>query len=964
MLNWGTTVNDVRKKEPLVKPTKKSTLISWLSEKVPSPYGAGEFKTWADVGFVPPGKKATDPADYPIGSGRGERKTYYEPRGAFLAKTAGSTVVIAQLVKQAKSVFDFQRMLSQYKKTIATTRVLQPSLKIPEQAGIGIAERLKGLQRAGRMKEFYALKAKAVGIPAGVEFYAGLPVPKQNLINQIIKVNPSLDMKVLADMSVPALTKMATQVGVPTKAPEVKPPTVAEIAKPPEAPLATQAQKAQAHILAKEKAMLTPEGKPKPQYRRLAQGMTGKKSVKDMTEVEAGEFINALKTISEPYFKAGKLIPPTIPITKRIATEDFFKQKYKTPTPIKHLTSQTYYAEKLGVKPLVEPLELAKQNLDLETRALEGAINQQEKIIDKVGGTTLFQRAEAKLTNTPTPAVQEMRKLLDTYEEAPTFLSLEKKKTFDWFRNLNRTILEGENKVRAELGLDQIKYRKAYVRHIADKTAQELLQGKYPFPEGLKYWADRIVGKTIHNPMVMQRQLADDLENFFTKDLIYATNAMVRTGLKEIHLSQPLRAFSEQLGALSKDIPQYKTLTPEQLNAVREMSVMPASTKRWLIEYVNQVIKGQQTHLDEAVNKMVTDSGVGVMLNKVLKPFGRSLSKRPVTNTFKTIGRGIIHGVMGWIPRQLVRNKFQLFQNLSLYTIKANLKGALPVSVDKNLQELINKSVFYKSYTGVEETPRDIKNALERAWMAPYQWTAVTNAGQSMKVAYWDTLDLITKPKYKNLGWADPQRTYKEPKDFLYLSEKDKLLKEMEFGAGVTQFSYIPMGMPQIFRYKALTPITRLQSWWMNYFTRFTRESIHRLFKGETSYGAKLPWSRRLGYGRYLLIAGAIFSALGYKRSFLLGVLPTYLSPAAQLALGMYLYIASDKEWEKQRALKQMQYSWKAFIPGSGAWRNWSDVWTGKKPLEALFFYTKPPKGTVGEFTLKGKKKRSSNLAW
>ena len=118
------------------------------------------------------------------------------------------------------------------------------------------------------------------------------------------------------------------------------------------------------------------------------------------------------------------------------------------------------------------------------------------------------------------------------------------------------------------------------------------------------------------------------------------------------------------------------------------------------------------------------------------------------------------------------------------------------------------------------------------------------------KTAYYDALELITNPKYKKYGWANSERTYTEEKGFLYPDEKQKLLDEMEFGAGVTQYHYIPMAMPGVFNYKAATPLTRLQSWWMNYFFKFHRESANRFFKGETREGLKMPWSRRVGWGR------------------------------------------------------------------------------------------------------------------
>jgi len=262
----------------------------------------------------------------------------------------------------------------------------------------------------------------------------------------------------------------------------------------------------------------------------------------------------------------------------------------------------------------------------------------------------------------------------------------------------------------------------------------------------------------------------------------------------------------------------------------------------------------------------------------------------------------------------------------------------LPADIDKNLKGLLSKSLFLKSYTGFEELPADLMGKLEKAWLYPYGVVANNNAKQGMKAAYWDTVELIKNPKYKKHGWADPQRTKDTPREKLYPSEKEKLLREMEFGASATQYQYIPMGMPGVFRYKALIPLTRLQSWWM-------REAIHRALKGRPSWsgedGPTLPWSRRVNYLKYLIIGGALLTALGYKKSFMLGVAPTYLSPAGQVALGFYNYATATEDWQKKRALKQIYYSWKAFIPGSLAWRDFLSVWNGEKDLNEILFYGK-----------------------
>jgi len=735
--------------------------------------------------------------------------------------------------------------------------------------------------------------------------------------------------------------------------PKVVPPVVKPIPILPEIKLATPSQIKEAHILAKGKAMISEVGKVKPQYRRLAKAMTGKTSITKMTEVEAGKFINSLKKIAEPRYVKGKLVPPSIPVTKKITVKGFFEgMKFKEPTVIRYVTPQTYYSQILGVKPLVEPLELAKQRFDLTYRNMANGVEKMVKLTDKIGKTSLIEKARAKLRNVPTKAVSRMRDLLDKYEEAPVSLSPEDKEIFNWFRNLSKTTLKAENKVRVKLDLEPIKYRKAYVRHTADAMALEMLQGKYPFPQGLKYWSQRIVGKKIFNPMEFQRQLADDLEKLWTKDLSHATKSMLWTGLKEIHLSQPLQFFNEQLGAVSKDIAVYKNLTLEEREIYDQLRVIPASTKKWLIDYVNQVIKGQETWLDEQVNNVVAKTGLKGLLNKALAPFGRTIGRKPITNVFQLAGRGMIHGVMGPLrPRQLIRNKFQLVQNLGLYTIKANVKGFFPASVDKTLKELMDKSLFLKTYTGMEELPVNVLGKLEKLNLAGFQWTAKSNVSQAMKVAYYDTLDLITKPKYAKYGWADPARTYKEPKGFLYPSEKEKLLKEMEFGASATQYHYIAMGMPEVFRYKALTPATRLTSWWMNHLLKFNREAVMRLFKGETGYGVKLPWSRRLGWFRYIILGGAILNTLGYEKSYLYGTAPTGVPPTAQFMISSYIYLATlpdlGEDWAKRKnaeAKYQILNSIKTFIPGYLAYKDLNAFWTGDKSWDEYFFYKKKRK--------------------
>ena len=814
--------------------------------------------------------------------------------------------------------------------------------KVEEEMTPGEVEQFEKLKEAKIIpeKEIEPTKVelKEIELTPKEKFMARMEEARAKVVEPTPKVTPKEPI-ILKEEIVPQLKVEEPPKEIPKV--EVKKPVVIE----EKVDLATPAQIKKAHAIADTKAMISEKGKVKPQYRAVAKAFTGKTSIKDMTPEEAEMFIDMLNRLPEPKLKNGKLVAPSIPRTMKLTTEDFFKKQYGEPTPIWLLTDQTYYATKLGIKPLVEPFEKGKMEFDLEFRKSSNLVDRMVNKLNSIAKTSAFAKIKSKIKNIPTEAESKMAELVNKYEATPSGLSEKEADVFKYFRNLSKDIWRRENEVREKVDLPPIKYKQAYFRHTADVMAKEMLEGKYPFPQGIKYWGEKMVGKKIFNPMEFHRKLSDDLIDLWSKDIRAVTKAMLWSGLKEIYLAQPAKFLSEQLNAISKDLPEYKNLSPRDQAAYDQTRVIPASTKKWLINYVNQVLKGQETELDASLNRIVTKSGLKGIFDKVLSPFGRSIGRKPITNIFVLSGRAIISGVMGWVPRQITRNSFQPVQNLALYGVKATIKAYLPASVDKNLKELMSESLFRKSYTGFEELPTNIMAKLEKIWLGPYGIVAVNNAKLGMKAAYWNISELIKNPKFKKHGWADPRRTKDTPKEFLYPSEKEKLLKEMEFGASATQYQYIPMGMPGVFRYKALVPLTRLQSWWMNYFTKFLREAIYRGFKGRPSWsgedGPTLPWSRRINFLKYVIIGGAILTSLGYKKSFMLGVAPTYLSPAGQLALGMYNYATAKEDWQRKRALNQIYYSWRAFIPGSLAWRDFLAVWKGEKELNEILFYGK-----------------------
>lgn len=693
---------------------------------------------------------------------------------------------------------------------------------------------------------------------------------------------------------------------IPVEKPPVTEPAIPAESKPETSPAEKKRKPYQSQYVAGHeipKLLGMKEG----ERRKLMKKEAGVTSMKKMTPSTAQDYIDALHKLARE---------------KGIET-GMFPSERKFKKPIIGLTPQLYKAKILGVEFMIKPAVIGKQELDIEFAEQAKQVDEMEKIINKLGGETRRSRAAAKLKGKPTKSIERFAELLNEHEEAPDNLSEEEKKIFNYFRNLNRAILVRENAVREELDMEPIAYKTGYIRHIVDTLVQDVMEGRHPIPEELKYWAEEHASKKIRNPMEFQRKLGDELEEIFSKDLIKATKAMLWTGLREIHLDKPLKHFENQIGLHSE--------------------VIPDSTRRWAEKFINHMIVGKQTAVDKRLDEMVKEGGIGKIINKILRPFGKNIGHRPLTKLMSKAGRLQIYGVMGWRPKQLIRNKFQVFQNLALYTVKSNLKSYLPA--DKQLKDLLSESLFLKTYKGFEDLKEVDKHTLGKWWLAPFQWTAVSNAKRAMKTAYYDTLELITDPKYAKYGWASSKRTYTEEKGFLYPDEKARLLEEMEFGAGVTQYHYIPMAMPGVFNYKATIPLTRLQSWWMNYFFKFHRESAHRFFKGETREGLKLPWSRRIGWGRYLVIGGLILNTLGYTSSYMFGAAPEATPPMFQLLYNLYKYIIVDNKEARASAKRKFLNALRTFIPGYLAYKDIkalleTDNWT------ELIFYKK---GIFGE---------------
>jgi len=674
---------------------------------------------------------------------------------------------------------------------------------------------------------------------------------------------------------------------------------------------ATTEQIKQAHALAKQKALITAEGKTTPQYRRLAEGLTGKKTMTEMTQEEASNFIKGLLKI-KPRLIKGEQLPPIIPTTKELAVEGFFEKEFNKPTFATHFTPSDRYARTLGVYDLIEPSIKAKTKMLLERREIFKWLDKQEKAIYRIERAGKIETAKAFIKGRPTITEAKWFDLLDKNKTATEAgLTGESAKIFSELRNLTNRMLERTNIVREQVGLEPIEGLKSYITHLKDIATKKALKEKYPFPEEIKYWLNFVKPKHIYNPTAFHRIIQD--EKGLLRNPFKALKAMVSMDLKQVYLEKPNILFREQIKAL-KDI-------------------IPASTRQWVELYMNEVIKGYPTKLDQMTNDTLNTLGITKAIDLVLRPFGRQLGFNPVKEISGALSR-VIHDAVIWARLKLViRNHTQKLLTLGLYDIKAFSKALLPAS--KELNALIKSNDFWKISMGefLERMPKDAFGRLETLGFIPYGKSHISNVGFAMKTAYYGAKELATNPKYAKYGWTN-----------------EDIIKEMEFGANTTQYWYNLMGMPDIYRSGIFRTFGVLQTWWMNYTMKYWREMLSRAFTGKTGWGKSIPVKWRLGALRHiitsLLFIEGIRRALGwnYKRIALFGVLPSYLSPPGQIVLGIYNYLTADTDWAKAKAKNQVKYAWNAFIPGSMAWKDFWKAWeTGN--IEELLFYTEERKG-------------------
>lgn len=293
-------------------------------------------------------------------------------------------------------------------------------------------------------------------------------------------------------------------------------------------PMATKAQKARAHAIARQKGWLVQDKKgrwkPTSNYRRFARIFTGRSSMKEMTKAQASEFIKALEGLVMP--RGGRaarlptrmaIVPKAIadrfsPAMKDIGLLETFRPGHRVFEKL-GLQDEWWDAFKAGVRREESLAAFRKEALEVRNRLDAKNDYSTAKLWHALNGTL----PEGQTLSGPELAAAAWgRKVLDRWAD--------------------------------DLNLPAEMRRRNYIYHIFEAETQAYLKEKHPFPpELVQVFDDYVPGKSVFAPFMKERigRTAGLKIDFWT-----AIDAYLATATRKYHFDpviQRLRVYHNYL---------------------------------------------------------------------------------------------------------------------------------------------------------------------------------------------------------------------------------------------------------------------------------------------------------------------------------------------------------------------------------------------------------------------------------
>lgn len=546
-----------------------------------------------------------------------------------------------------------------------------------------------------------------------------------------------------------------------------------------------------------------------------------------------------------------------------------------------------------------------------------------------------------------TNPVHIMRDLLDTYEDAPSFLSESEARIFNQVRELTRYLRDRANRVRKQLGLEPIGEVKEYITHWMDSISRQILQKDLPVHSGFLYKLMQGLPKKIENPTAMHRKIREDVEAHFSKDLGKLLRIMVAFDLKEIYIRKPYEAAWDELQQLRRD------------------RLIPDSTYKQAEKFLLYDIRKQKTQLDKAFD--IALQKPADLLNKIL-PIKRAITD-PSRQLFGLLSNLQTISGLGLRLRPAFRNLGQkllltdLYRHVDYAKARAVAIKARDMPIVKHpitgenvqLMDLVREQDWYQlalskfaemdfAFSGVAKASlylyskthagvQFLSNVETAALTGYFDWQQAYQKSQDKSSRHWR--NAYIKSKKENIPLED------------LLTQESDMLWNMREAVRRTQWEYFNTSMPAIYRGYTTKSILKFQSWWMNYFFNHMQAMWNQTLTGRNSLGRLLTPDGRYravkGLGSIVAISKlgkTIFGVEMLKYLFLPA--PTYLPPIPELVAGLTQLISAlieDDDRKVKRAWRRIKYGLSFWIPFSQFGKDLNKLLSGEHSIADFLFY-------------------------
>jgi len=613
---------------------------------------------------------------------------------------------------------------------------------------------------------------------------------------------------------------------------------------------------------------------------------------------------------------------------------------------IKKLKREKDLTKLPNILPVIAKAELAEATAPLPfVETAEGTIGFEDYFGDVSGVKShILQKKIDKDTN----PIHVMRDLLDTYENAPSFLTESETQIFNQVRELTRYLRQRVNSVREKMGLDPIGEVKEYITHWFDSIANQIIKKDLPIHSGYLYKLMRGLPKEIKNPTAIKRKIKEDLNSYFSKDLGKLLRIMIAFDLKDIHLKQPYEAAWDELQQLRKarlipdstyrqaenfllyDIRKHKTF----LDRAFDISLKKPVDLLNKILPTKYVIDDPSRQIFGFLSNLQTISGLGLRP----KPGGRNLGQRLLlTDLYRTIDIGKAQAVA--------------FRLADMPIVKHPITGESIKLID-----LIREQDWYQlalskfaemdfAFSGVAKTSLYMYSKTHAGNLF------LSNVEVSALTGYFDWLNMYNQSNDKTSQHYKKcfNKSMKEriPLEDLLTQESDMLWNIRE-AVRRTQWEYFNTSMPAIYRGYIAKSIMKFQSWWMNYFFNHTQAMFNQTLTGRNSLGRLLTPGGRLravkGLGTIIAISRMAKTIFGIEMlKYLFFPMPGYLPPVPELVAGLIQFFAADDDKERKTAWKRIKYGLKFWIPFSMFGKDLNRLLSGEYSISDFLLY-KPRK--------------------